>query len=71
MVTLKHTGNLNFELSTAVINVSDNINAAPSYFNNADGSLILPLVNVSSEFFNVTLRHLGDFKFIVESTDPI
>ncbi|MDP1557841.1 MAG: serine protease [Nitrosomonas sp.] len=70
-VTLKHTGNLTFELNAATINAFDNADAVPSFFNAASALLILPLVKVNSQFFNVTLEHLGNFKFAAKIVDPI
>ena len=70
-VTLKHTGDLNFFLARADENAIDNPDALPSYFDGANNVLILPQVKVGLETFNVTLRHLGDFKFVVEIADPI
>jgi len=70
-VTLKHTGNLNFFLASADENATDNPDAIPSFFDGANNKLILPQVTVGLETFNVTMRHLGDFKFAVETADPI
>jgi secreted trypsin-like serine protease len=70
-VTLKHTGNLNFFLASADENATDNPDAIPSFFDGANNKLILPQVTVGLETFNVTMRHLGDFKFSVETADPI
>jgi secreted trypsin-like serine protease len=70
-VTLKHTGNLNFFLASADENATDNPDAIPSFFDGANNKLILPQVTVGLETFNVTMRHLGDFKFSVEIADPI
>jgi len=70
-VTLKHTGNLNFFLATAEENFTDDPNAIPSFFDDVRNVLILPQVKVGLETFNVTLRHLGDFTFAVETADPI
>lgn len=70
-VTLKHTGDLNFFLAAADENTTDDPDAIPSFFDGANNVLILPQVKVGLETFNVTLRHLGDFKFAVETADPI
>ncbi len=70
-VTLKHTGDLNFFLATAEENATDDPDAIPSFFDGANNKLILPQVKVGLETFNVTLRHLGDFKFTVETANPI
>tara|TARA_R100001143_G_C3348813_1_gene128333 strand:- start:370 stop:1539 length:1170 start_codon:yes stop_codon:yes gene_type:complete len=70
-VTLKHTGNLNFFLASATENASDNPDSVPSFFDGGRNVLILPLVKVGAETFNVTMRHLGDFKFVVEIADPV
>lgn len=69
--SLKHTGNLNFFLATAEENFTDDPNAIPSFFDDVRNVLILPQVKVGLETFNVTLRHLGDFTFAVETADPI
>lgn len=70
-VTLQHTGDLNFFLATAEENTSDNPDSVPSFFDGARNVLILPQVKVGPEIYNVTLRHLGDFKFVVETADSI
>ncbi|MEC8859753.1 MAG: serine protease [Pseudomonadota bacterium] len=70
-VTLKHTGNLNFFLASAAENTSDNPDAVPSFFDGGNNKLILPLVRVGADTFNVTLRHLGEFKFAVEKADLV
>ncbi|MBC53019.1 MAG: hypothetical protein CMQ34_04195 [Gammaproteobacteria bacterium] len=70
-VTLKHTGDLNFFLATADENTADDPDAIPSFFDGPNNVLILPQVKVGLETFNVTLRHLGDFKFSVQAADPI
>lgn len=70
-VSLKHTGDLNFFLYTAEENLNDNPDAIPSFFDDVNNVLILPQVRVGLETFNVRLRHLGDFKFIVETADAI
>lgn len=70
-VTLKHNGDLNFSLATADETVSDDPDAIPSYFDGARDILILPQVRVGPETFNVTLRHLGDYRFTVETADAI
>ena len=68
-VTLKHTGNYNFSLSAATQNSTDNMDSVPAYFDGATNTLILPLVKVGADTFNVRLKHLGDFKFALESAD--
>jgi secreted trypsin-like serine protease len=68
-VTLKHSGDLNFFLASAEQNSSDNMDAVPSFFDGAKNMLILPQVKVGSDTYNVRLRHLGDFKFVVEAAD--
>jgi secreted trypsin-like serine protease len=68
-VTLKHNGNYNFSLSAATENPSDNMDSVPAYFDGAANVLVLPLVKVGADTFNVRLKHLGDFKFALESAD--
>ena len=68
-VTLKHTGDLHFFLATAEENTKDNPTAVPSYFDGVANVLILPLVKVGPDIFNVRLKHLGDFRFVVETAD--
>lgn len=68
-VTLKHNGNYNFSLSAATQNGSDNMDSVPAYFDDAANVLVLPLVKVGADTFNVRLKHLGDFKFTLESAD--
>ncbi len=70
-VTLKHTGNFNFVLASGEMNTSNDMDAVPSFFDAANNLLLLPLVKVGSETFHVALRHLGDFKFVLETADPI
>lgn len=40
-----------------------------SYFDEAANVLILPLVKFGPDSFNVGLKHLGDFKFVLEAAD--
>lgn len=70
-VTLKLTnGNdLSFVLATAEENTRDNPTAVPSFFDGTANELLLPLVRVGPDIFNVRLRHLGDFNFRVEMAD--
>ncbi|MEZ5527785.1 MAG: hypothetical protein R3F26_09670, partial [Gammaproteobacteria bacterium] len=68
-VTLKHNGNYQFSLSAAAENSSDDMDAVPAYFDGEANVLILPLVKVGSDTFNVRLKHLGDFNFSLESAD--
>jgi secreted trypsin-like serine protease len=68
-VTLKHNGNYNFSLSAATENTSDNMDSVPAYFDAAANVLVLPLVKVGPDTFNVRLKHLGDFNFSLESAD--
>jgi len=68
-VTLKHNGNYNFSLSAATENTSDNMDSVPAYFDAAANVLVLPLVKVGADTVNVRLKHLGDFKFSLESAD--
>lgn len=70
-VTLKHTGDLNFFLATAEENSSDNPDSVPSFFDGARNMLVLPQVKVGGDTFNVKLKHLGDFKFVVETADNL
>lgn len=66
-VTLKHNGDFNFSLSAATENTSDNMDSVPAYFDGAANVLVLPLVKVGADTFNVRLKHLGDLKFSLES----
>lgn len=68
-VTLKHNGDYNFSLSAATQNTSDNMDSVPAYFDEAANVLVLPLVKVGADTFNVRLKHLGEFKFSLESAD--
>lgn len=68
-VTLQHNGNYNFSLSAATQNASDNMDSVPAYFDETANVLVLPLVKVGADTFNVRLKHLGDFKFALESAD--
>lgn len=68
-VTLKHNGNYQFSLSAATENSSDDMDAVPAYFDGEANVLILPLVKVGSDTFNVRLKHLGNFNFSLESAD--
>lgn len=68
-VTLQHNGNYNFSLSAATQNSSNNMDAVPAYFDDAANVLILPLVKVGADTFNVRLKHLGDFHFTMESAE--
>lgn len=68
-VTLQHNGNYNFSLSAAQQNGSDNMDAVPAYFDDAANVLVLPLVKVGADTFNVRLKHLGDFQFTLESAE--
>ncbi len=68
-VTLQHNGNYNFSLSAATENNSDNMDSVPAYFDAAANVLVLPLVRVGADTFNVRLKHLGDFNFTLESAD--
>jgi secreted trypsin-like serine protease len=70
-VTLQHTGNLNFTLATAQPLSTDDATAIPSFFDGAANVLILPQVKVGADTFNVRLKHLGDFKFALETADAI
>lgn len=70
-VTLQHTGNLNFVLASAQSLSTDDTTAMPSFFDGAANVLILPQVKVGADTFNVKLKHLGDFKFAVETADAI
>ena len=40
-----------------------------TYFDNNSNVLILPLVKVGSDTFNVRLKHLGNFQFSLESAE--
>ena len=68
-VTLKHNGNYQFSLAAATENSSDNMDAVPAYFDNNSNVLILPLVKVGSDTFNVRLKHLGNFQCSLESAE--
>ena len=68
-VTLQHNGNYNFSLSAATENSSDNMDSVPAYFDATANVLVLPLVRVGADTFNVRLKHLGDFNFTLESAD--
>lgn len=70
-VTLQHNGNYNFSLSAATQNASDNMDSVPAFFDGAANVLVLPLVKVGADTFNVRLKHLGDFKFALESADAL
>lgn len=70
-VTLKHTGNLQFTLASAAALTQDDASAVPSFFDGAQNVLILPLVKVGADTFNVRLQHLGDFRFAVQSADTV
>lgn len=68
-VTLKHTGDLKFVLTWAEENRKDDPTSVPSYFDGQANELLLPLVRVGPDVFNVRLRHLGNFEFLVEMAD--
>jgi secreted trypsin-like serine protease len=70
-VTLKHTGDMNFVLSAADENNSDRATANPSFFDGATNILYLPMLKVGAETYNVRLKHLGDFKFVLEAADSL
>lgn len=70
-VTLQHNGNYNFSLSAATENPSDNMDSVPAYFDATANVLVLPLVKVGADTLNVRLKHLGDFKFTLESADAL
>lgn len=70
-VTLQHTGDLNFALATAQPLSTDDATAIPSFFDGAANVLILPQVKVGADTFNVKLKHLGEFRFAVETADAI
>lgn len=70
-VTLQHSGNYNFSLSAATQNASDNMDSVPAFFDGAANVLVLPLVKVGADTFNVRLKHLGGFKFALESADAL
>lgn len=70
-VTLQHNGNYNFSLSAATENPSDNMDSVPAYFDGTANVLVLPLVKVGADTLNVRLRHLGGFKFTLESADAL
>lgn len=70
-VTLQHTGSLNFSLATVQQLTTDDTTAVPSFFDGATNVLVLPQVRVGGDTFNVKLKHLGDFKFAVQSADAI
>ncbi len=62
-------GTYNFELASAEELKTDVMTSVPSYFDEAANVLILPLVKVGADTFNVRLKHLGDFKFVLEAAD--
>jgi secreted trypsin-like serine protease len=68
-VTLKHNGNYHFSLATADELQVDNLTSVPAYFDEETNMLLLPLVKVGGDTFNVQLRHLGDFNFVLHSAD--
>lgn len=71
-VTLKHNGDYNFSLSAATENTSDNMDSVPAFFDGTANVLILPLVKVGVDTFNVRLKRIGDegFNFALESATP-
>ncbi len=68
-VVLKHNGNFNFSLTSATENNSDNMDSVPAFFDGTDNVLILPLVKVGPDTFNVRLKHLGDYQFLLETAE--
>ena len=42
-----------------------------AYFDATANVLVLPLVKVGADTLNVRLKHLGDFKFTLESADAL
>ena len=62
-------GAYHFELASAEELSTDVMTSVPSYFDEAANVLILPLVKVGPDTFNVRLKHLGDFKFVLEAAD--
>ncbi len=68
-VVLKHNGNFNFSLISAVENSTDSMDSIPAFFDGTANALILPLVKVGSDTFNVRLTHLGNYQFQLESAE--
>ncbi|MDP3516981.1 MAG: serine protease [Pseudohongiella sp.] len=62
-------GAYHFELASAEELKADVMTSVPSYFDEAENVLILPLVKVGPDTFNVRLKHLGDFKFVLVAAD--